>query len=184
MVVPVELRRGDLQTTANHEIESLRQWKSAEHESRRQEHFFLSVQRTARPKRRIFLDHRPDFSLDLVLKGGIENDRRAQEIRAAGWKVRANCALKVPRPEALPDCKSGRQNSVAHAIRRRSRGERTAEKQSHKVVALALRCGKRPKLHLPREVSKAIRGLRLMYKIAWWKYSHFQPCCRDDFQTS
>ena len=96
MVVPVELGRGDLHTAANRETESLRQWKAAQHESRRQENFPLAVQRAARPKRGILLDHRPDFSLHPVINGGIEKDHAAQEIRARGWKIRANCALNVP----------------------------------------------------------------------------------------
>src|SRR6267378_1476105 len=37
MVVLVKVRRGDLQTTANAEMQSLRQWKASHHESRRQE---------------------------------------------------------------------------------------------------------------------------------------------------
>ena len=83
MVVPVELRRGDLHTTANAEMQSLGQWKAAEHKSRRQKHFFLSVQRATRPKRRILLEHGPDFSFDPVINGGVEDNRAAQEIRTA-----------------------------------------------------------------------------------------------------
>ena len=50
MVVLVKARRGDLHTTANAEMQSLGQWKAAEHKSRRQKNFLLSVQRPARPK--------------------------------------------------------------------------------------------------------------------------------------
>ncbi len=44
MIVLVELRCGDLHTTGNHEMEPLRQWKAAHHQSRREENLFLSVQ--------------------------------------------------------------------------------------------------------------------------------------------
>ena len=50
MVVLVKTRRGDLHTAANAEMQSLGHWKAAEHESRRQKNFLLSVQRPARPK--------------------------------------------------------------------------------------------------------------------------------------
>ena len=43
MVVLVELRRGDLDTSTKAEMEPLRKWKGAEHESRRQKHFLLAV---------------------------------------------------------------------------------------------------------------------------------------------
>ena len=54
---------------------------------------------------------------------------------------------------------------MAQAIRRRSRGQRTTEKQFHKVVALTLGCGNCPELHLKREVSKSIWDLLLMYTL-------------------
>src|ERR1700680_3438794 len=183
MVVLVELRRGDLHTTANAEMNPLGQWKAAQHDSRREKNLPLSVQSPARPKRGILLDHRPDFSLDPVINGGIENDRPAQEIRARGWKIRANCALDVPRPHALRDCESGGQDGVVEAVWGSARRKRTTKKKSHEVVALALGCRKRPELHLKREVSKSIRDLRLMHEVTWRKNSHFQACCRDDLQT-
>src|SRR5437016_13019386 len=89
MVVPVELRHGDLYTTANRKMESLRQWKAAQHESRSQEYFLLSIQSTARPKSRILFEHGPDLSLDLAIYRGIEDDCPAEEIRAGGWKIRS-----------------------------------------------------------------------------------------------
>ena len=91
-------------------MEALRQWKAAEHKSRSQENFLLSIQSTARPKSRILFEHGPDLSLDLAIYRGIEDDRPAQEIRARGWKISANCALNVPRPEALRGRKSGGQD--------------------------------------------------------------------------
>jgi hypothetical protein len=66
MVVLVELRRGDLQTSTKAEMVWLGKWKGVEHESRRQELFLFAVQRATRPKLRVSLDHRPDFSLDPV----------------------------------------------------------------------------------------------------------------------
>src|SRR5947209_74501 len=149
----------DLYTTANRKMESLRQWKAAQHEARSQENFLLSIQSTARPKSRILFKHGPDLSLDLVVYRGVEDDRPTQEIRASGWKISTNCALNVPRPDALCSRKSRGQDSVALPVRRGSRRERSTKKESHKIVALAFGCGKRPKLHLPREVSKPIRGL-------------------------
>src|SRR2546422_947463 len=142
------------------------------------------TQSTARPKSRILFKHGPDLSLDLVVYRGIEDDHSTQEIRASDWKISTNCALNVPRPDALCSRKSGGQDGVALSVRRASRRERSTKKESHKVVALALGCGKRPKLHLPREVSKAIRRLRLMNNVTWQKNPHFQASCRDDFQTA
>src|SRR5438552_18671333 len=141
MVVPVELRHGDLYTTANRKMESLRQREAAQHESWSQENFLLSTQSTARPKSRILFEHRPDLSLDLAIYRGIEDDHSTQEIRACGWKISANCALNVPRPEALRGRKSGGQDRVALSIRRASRRERSTKKESHKVVGVALGCG-------------------------------------------
>src|SRR5438552_11159827 len=141
MVVAVELRHRNLYTSANRKMESLRQWKAAQHESRSQEYFLLSIQSTARPKSRILFEHRPDLSLDLAIYRGIEDDCPAEDIRAGGWKISANCALNVPRPEALRGCKSGGQGSVALPIRRCSRRERSTKKESHKVVGVALGCG-------------------------------------------
>src|SRR5438552_4158185 len=106
MIVPVELRHGDLYTTANRKMESLRQWEAAQHESWSQENFLLSIQSTARPKSRILFKHGPDLSLDLVVYRGVEDDCPAEDIRAGGWKISANCALNVPRPEALRGRKS------------------------------------------------------------------------------
>src|SRR6266550_4016525 len=174
MIIPVELRHGDLYATANRKMESLRQWKAAQHEARSQENFLLSIQSTARPKSRILFKHGPDLSLDLVVYRGVEDDRPTQEIRASGWKIRTNCALNVPRPDALCSRKSGGQDSVALPVRRGSRRERSTKKESHKIVALAFGCGKRPKLHLPREVSKAIRGLRFMHQIVWRENPHLE----------
>jgi hypothetical protein len=77
-------------------MESLCQWKAAHHEAWCQEDLFLSVQGPTEPKDRILLEHRPDFSLDPVVNGGIENDRAAQEICAASGEIRPNCALNVP----------------------------------------------------------------------------------------
>ncbi len=165
-------------------MELLRQWETAQHDSRRQEDFLLSVQRAARPKRRILLDHGPDFSLDLVVNGGIENNHPAQDSRTACWKIRANRGLNVARPDAFRGCKGRREDRVAQAIRWSSRRQRTSEKQSHKIVALPLRCGKRPELHLPREVSESIRDARLMRKVTRRKDSHFQTCHRNDFQAA
>src|SRR6267378_2916199 len=170
-----------IDTTDNAEMEPLRQWKTAQHQSRRQENFLLSVERPARPKRRILLEHRPDFALDPVINSGIENNHPAQDIRASGWKIRANRGLNVPRPEALRGCEGGSQDGVAQPVWGSARRERTTKKESHKVVAFALGCRKRPELHLPREISKSIRGLRLMYEVTRGKYSHFKACCRDDF---
>ena len=96
MVVLVELCRSDLHPTANGEMESLRQWKAAQHESRRQENLLLSVQSPTRPKCGILLEHRPDLSLDSVINGDIEDNGAAQNIRPTGWKISANCALQIP----------------------------------------------------------------------------------------
>src|SRR5437870_6759227 len=159
MVVPVELRHGDLYTAANRKMESLRQREAAQHESWSQENFLLSTQSTARPKSRILFKHGPDLSLDLVVYRGIEDDCPAEEIRAGGWKISANCALNVPRPDALCSRKSRGQDSVALPVRRGSRRERSTKKESHKIVAFAFGCGKPPKLHFPPEVSRPIRGL-------------------------
>src|SRR5437879_13212967 len=117
MVVAVELRHRNLYTRAKRKMESLRQWKAAEHKSRSQEYFLLSIQSTARPKSRILFEHGPDLSLDLAIYRGIEDDCPAEEIRAGGWKISANCALNVPRPEALRGCNSGGQDSVDLPIR-------------------------------------------------------------------
>src|SRR5438445_11574298 len=111
MVVAVELRHRNLYTSANRKMESLRQGKAAEHESRSQEKFLLSIQSTARPKSRILFEHGPDLSLDLAIYRGIEDDCLAEEIGAGGWKMSANCALNVPRPEALRRRKRGGQDS-------------------------------------------------------------------------
>jgi integrase len=46
------------------------------------------------------LEHGPDFSLDPVIDGGVENDHAAQQVRASGREIRANRALNVPRPFA------------------------------------------------------------------------------------
>src|SRR3989442_7860472 len=117
MVVPVELRHGDLYTTANRKMESLRQREAAQHESWSQENFLLSIQSTARPKSRILFKHGPDLSLDLVVYRGVEDDRPTQEIRASGWQISVNCALNVPRPDALFSRINRGQDSVDLAVR-------------------------------------------------------------------
>src|SRR5256884_2311268 len=139
MVVPVELRHGDLYTTANRKMESLRQWKAAQHEARSQENFLLSIQSTARPKSRILFKHGPDLSLDLVVYRGVEDDRPTQEIRASGWKITANCALNVPRPDALCSRKRRGQDSVALPVRRGSRPGRTPQEESPQILRPSLR---------------------------------------------
>src|SRR5437879_10704478 len=101
MVVAVELRHRNLYTSANRKMESLRQWKAAEHESWSQENFLLSTQSTARPKSRILFKHGPDLSLDLVVYRGIEDDHSTQEIRASEWKISTNCDLIFPRHDDL-----------------------------------------------------------------------------------
>src|SRR2546427_5312271 len=136
MVLPGELRHGDLSPAANRKMESLRQWKAAQHEARSQETFLLSIQSTARPKSRILFKHGPDLSLDLVVYRGVKDDRPTQEIRASGWKISANCALNVPRPDALCSRKSRGQDSVALPVRRGFRAETTHQKKSHKRIAL------------------------------------------------
>src|SRR5437016_14592023 len=100
MVVPVELRHGDLYTTANRKMESLRLREAAQHESWSQQNFSLSTQSTARPKSIILFKHGPDLAIDLVLYRGIEDDHSTQEILATDWKISTNCNLNVPRPDA------------------------------------------------------------------------------------
>src|ERR1700676_4483278 len=184
MVILVELRQGDLHTTANAEMQPLRQWKAAQNQSRGEENLLLAVERSARPERRVLLDHRPYFALDPVINLGIKENRAAQEIRPRGREIGADCALNVPWPKALRGCKSGSQDGVPQPVRRSARRERAAKKESHKVVALAFSCGKCAELHLPREISKSIQSLRLVHEVARRKYSHLQARCRDDFQTS
>src|SRR5260370_26946836 len=118
MGVSVELRPGDLYTTANRKMESLCQWKAAQHESWSQENFLLSIQSAARPKSGILFDHGPDLSVDLTIYRGIEDDHPTQEIRASGWKTKTNCALNVPRPVVLRGRESRGQDRVAQAVRR------------------------------------------------------------------
>src|SRR5437870_6981345 len=165
MVVPVELRHGDLYTTANRKMESLRQREAAQHESWSQENFLLSTQSTARPKSRILFKHGPDLSLDLVVYRGIEDDHSTQEIRASDWKISTNCALNVPRPDALCSRKSGGQDGVALSVRRASRLERSTKKEFNNVVSLALGFRISPILHFRRAVTLDIRRLRLMYTV-------------------
>src|SRR5207245_11391451 len=97
MVVPVELRHGDLYTTANRKMESLRQREAAQHESWSQENFLLSTQSTARPKSRILFMHGLDLSLDLVVYRAIEDDHATRGIRASDCKISTNSALTVLR---------------------------------------------------------------------------------------
>src|SRR5260370_9544660 len=117
MIVLVKPRHGDLQPTADGQMQPLRQWKAAQYESWRQEDLFFPVQCPGRPKRGILLNHRPDFSLDPVIGGGIEDNRTTQDTRAAGWKVCANRALNVHRPQAFRCCESGGQDGVPKAVR-------------------------------------------------------------------
>ena len=88
MVISVELRRGDLHTTANAEMEPLRQRKAAQHQSRRQENLLLAGEGSARPECRILLKHRPDSALDLVINLRIEENRASQQIRPSGQHPR------------------------------------------------------------------------------------------------
>src|SRR5260370_40992828 len=134
MVVRLEVSRGDLHPAANAEMESLRQRKAAQPESRRQKHFLLSVQRTARPERRILFEHGPDLSLDLVIDRGIEDDRPAQEIRSSGWKIRTDCALNIPRPDALGGSESWRQDGGAQPSPGSGRREGNSPQESPKIV--------------------------------------------------
>src|SRR5947208_15046272 len=120
MIIPVELRHGDLYATANRKMESLRQWKAAQHEARSQENFLLSIQSTARPKSRILFKHGPALSLHLVVYRGGEDDCPAEDIRAGGWKITANCALIAPRPEAAPGRTWGREGGVSVPVRQSS----------------------------------------------------------------
>src|SRR2546427_10536816 len=119
-------------------MESLRQREAAQHESWSQENFLLSTQSTARPKSRILFKHGPDLSLDLVVYRGIEDDHSTQEIRASDWKISTNCALNVPRPDALCSRKSGGQDAVALPVRRAPVRVGTAKKEAMKLDALPL----------------------------------------------
>ena len=135
----MKLRHRDLHASAKAQAKSPREWKTAEDESGRQENLLFSIQHAARPKHGVLLKHRPDLPLDPVIDRGIENDGSAEEVGAAGGKVCANRGLNIPGPDALGGCKSGRNNRMTDAIRRRSRRERATKKETHEVVTAAFR---------------------------------------------
>src|SRR5438552_17714961 len=116
MVVAVELRHRNLYTSANRKMESLRQWKAAQHESRSQECFLLSIQSTARPKSRILFEHRPDLSLDLAIYRGIEEDCPAEDSRAGDGRISTICALNTLRSRARPGRKCGGTDNATRPV--------------------------------------------------------------------
>src|ERR1700676_649760 len=96
-----ELRHRDLHAASHAEVKSLREWKAAQDQSRRQKDLLFSVQGAARPERGILLEHGPDFSLDPVIDCCVEDDRPAEQICPGHGKSRSNRALDIPRTDAL-----------------------------------------------------------------------------------
>ena len=148
MVELVELRYGDLQAAACGKAEPLCELKTTQDESWCQEDFLLSVQGAARPKRRILLEHRPDYSFDPIIHGSIKDDHPARQARARRGKVRTNRALNIPRTNTFRGREGGRHDAVTEAVRGPAGRDGTTKEKSHKVVALALRRRKRPELGL------------------------------------
>src|SRR6266850_1861491 len=148
MVVLVERSYGDLQAAACGEAEPLRERKTTQDKSGGQENFLLSIQNPALPKRRILLEHRPDYSFDPIIHRRIKEDRPAQQVRARCGKIRTNRALNIPMTNTFRGCESGGQGGVTEAVGGRAGRQRSTKEKSHKVVALALRCRKRPELDL------------------------------------
>src|SRR6266404_2403737 len=183
VVVLVELRHGNLHTRADGEAKSLRDWKTAEDNPRCQEDLFLSVQDAARPKLGVLLDHRPDPPFYFAVDSRIENDGPAEDVRAGGGKVCANRGLNIELPDTLGGCESWRKNCVTDAVWWKSGRQRTAKKESYEIVTVALGCGKRPILHLERQIAKPICHRGPVCQIVGRRNADLQPGCGNDFKA-
>src|SRR3979411_3515963 len=104
-------------------MKSLREWKRPDDKSGRQEYLLLSVQRAARPKRRVLLEHRPDFPSNPIIHRSVEDDHPAESVCAASREIRTDRALNVPRSEPLGSSERRRKDRVAETVRRGTRRE-------------------------------------------------------------
>src|SRR5947209_3965597 len=90
--------------TPKPKVQSPLQWKAANNESWRQEHFLVSIQGAAGPERGVQLEHRPDLGFDPIIDRGIGDNRAAEQISTSRRKARRQCGLNIYRTYALRSC--------------------------------------------------------------------------------
>lgn len=169
MIVGMELRGGDLHSSAEHQSKTVArivfQLKLAEHQPRRDKVLFTPVVRAAMVESRVVLDLRLEKLTNAILRRGVPDHDAAKLRCAVRGQHRAQCRLHVDPSEALAGAEGRRNRGCETPVLVAAGWDGAVQRKTHRIITALLIGSGQTVLQEQGNVAEAIPGLRIVLDV-------------------